>query len=49
VERLAHDLPLPQLFVPRLGGASIGPAETDALADALATSVGDLVPEVRAT
>ncbi len=49
VERLAHDLPLPQLLVPRLGSASIGPGETDALADALARSVGDLVPEVRAT
>jgi anion-transporting ArsA/GET3 family ATPase len=49
VERLARDLPLPQLFVPRLGAATIGPAETDELAAALARSVETLAPEVPAS
>jgi anion-transporting ArsA/GET3 family ATPase len=46
IERLARDLPLPQLLVPKVGAQSIGPSETDALADALARAVGELVPEV---
>jgi anion-transporting ArsA/GET3 family ATPase len=45
VERLARELPLPHLIVPALGAASIGPAETAALADALAVAVTGLVAE----
>jgi anion-transporting ArsA/GET3 family ATPase len=46
VERLAHDLPLPQLLIPLLGADSIGPPETDELASALAEGIATLVPEV---
>jgi anion-transporting ArsA/GET3 family ATPase len=49
IERLARDLPLPQLLVPLMGGETIGPVESDALAQALALAVGTLVPEVPAT
>jgi anion-transporting ArsA/GET3 family ATPase len=42
LERLARDLPLPQLLVPSVGAASIGRAETDTLAEALGAAVGDL-------
>jgi anion-transporting ArsA/GET3 family ATPase len=45
IERLRRDLPLPHLLVPALDTASIGPAETQVLADALAGAVGALVPE----
>jgi anion-transporting ArsA/GET3 family ATPase len=45
IERLASDLPLPQLLVPSVGSDAIGPAETALLADALAESIGELVPE----
>jgi len=45
VERLRHDLPLPHLLVPALDVDTIGPAETEVLADALAASVSALVPE----
>jgi anion-transporting ArsA/GET3 family ATPase len=45
IERLRRDLPLPHLLVPALDAASIGPAETQVLADALADAVGALVPE----
>jgi hypothetical protein len=45
VERLRRDLPLPQLLVPALDAESIGAAETDLLADALAASVTTLVAE----
>jgi anion-transporting ArsA/GET3 family ATPase len=46
IDRLARDLPLPHLLVPSVGSASIGPAETDLLATALASAVADLAPEV---
>ncbi len=36
IERLARDLPLPQLLVPRMESEEIGPTETDRLAAALA-------------
>ncbi len=39
LDRLAHELPLPQLRVPFLFTASIGPAELDALSAALAHGV----------
>ena len=42
LQRLAHELPLPQLRVPYLFTASIGPAELDALSAALAVGVGAL-------
>ncbi len=45
VERLRRELPLPHLVVPALDAASMGPAETDALADALAGAVSGLVAE----
>ena len=45
VERLRRDLPLPHLLVPALDADAIGPAETEALADALAASVSALVAE----
>ena len=45
VERLRRDLPLPHLLVPALDAESIGPVETQVLADALAASVTALVPE----
>ncbi len=45
VERLRRDLPLPQLLVPALDAESIGAAETEVLADALAASVTTLVAE----
>jgi anion-transporting ArsA/GET3 family ATPase len=46
VERLAQDLPLPQLLVPRLDSEEIGLAETDRLATALAQAIDALAPEV---
>jgi anion-transporting ArsA/GET3 family ATPase len=45
--RLADALPLPQLHVPSLFTARIGPAEIDVLADALAASVAALEPVQR--
>jgi anion-transporting ArsA/GET3 family ATPase len=39
LQRLAHELPLPQLRVPFLFAASIGPSELDVLSEALATGV----------
>ncbi|HWD56427.1 MAG TPA: ArsA family ATPase [Acidimicrobiales bacterium] len=45
VERLSRELPLPHLLVPSIDAPRIGPAETKALADALAEAVGSLVPE----
>ena len=45
VERLRRELPLPHLVVPALDAPSMGPAETDELADALAGAVSGLVPE----
>jgi len=45
VERLRRELPLPHLLVPALDAASIGPAETQRLADALAQAVSGLVAE----
>jgi anion-transporting ArsA/GET3 family ATPase len=45
IERLRRDLPLPHMLVPALDAASIGPAETQVLADALTGAVGALVPE----
>jgi hypothetical protein len=49
IDRLAHDLPLPQLLVPKVGGETIGRAETEMLATALSVAVAELVPEVPAT
>jgi anion-transporting ArsA/GET3 family ATPase len=49
IDRLASDLPLPQLLVPSVGSETIGPAETALLATALAAAIGELVPEVPAT
>jgi anion-transporting ArsA/GET3 family ATPase len=46
IERLARDLPLPQLLVPRMETEDIGLAETDRLAAALAHAIGQLAPEV---
>ncbi len=46
VDRLARDLPLPQLRIPRLFTPSIGPAERQVLADALTRAVADLVDPV---
>ncbi len=45
IERLRRDLPLPHLLVPVLDAESIGPAQTQVLADALAVAVSSLVPE----
>jgi anion-transporting ArsA/GET3 family ATPase len=45
VERLGRELPLPRLLVPALDAASIGPAETQRLAGALAGAVTGLVAE----
>jgi anion-transporting ArsA/GET3 family ATPase len=45
VERLGRELPLPHLLVPALDAASIGAAETQRLADALAGEVAGLVAE----
>ena len=44
LDRLAEALPLPQLNLPWLFTADIGPAEVDTLADALAASVAALQP-----
>jgi anion-transporting ArsA/GET3 family ATPase len=49
IERLARDLPLPQLLVPTVAAETIGLAETDVLAAALAAAIGQLVPEVPAS
>ena len=49
IERLARDLPLPQLLVPTVPAETIGLAETEVLATALAAAVGQLVPEVPAS
>jgi anion-transporting ArsA/GET3 family ATPase len=45
LDRMARDLPLPQLLVPQVAAAAIGPAETQQLADALADAIGELEPE----
>jgi anion-transporting ArsA/GET3 family ATPase len=49
ITRLSQELPLPQLLVPTLEGDAIGPAETEALAQALARTVGALDSEGEAT
>jgi anion-transporting ArsA/GET3 family ATPase len=49
ITRLSQELPLPQLLVPTLEGDAIGPAETEALAQALARAVGALDSEGEAT
>lgn len=49
IERLARDLPLPQLLVPKMESEEIGPTETDRLASALAAAIGELTPEVADT
>jgi anion-transporting ArsA/GET3 family ATPase len=46
IERLARELPLPQLQVPALSAASIGPTELGHLAAALEAGIGRLGPEV---
>jgi anion-transporting ArsA/GET3 family ATPase len=45
IERLARELPLPQLPAPLLSSAVIGPAELEQLADALGSGIGRLSPE----
>ncbi len=45
LDRMARDLPLPQLLVPQVAAAAIGPAETQQLADALAEAITQLEPE----
>ena len=45
IDRLRRDLPLPQLLVPAVDAPSIGPAETEVLAAALADAVTALVAE----
>jgi Mrp family chromosome partitioning ATPase len=45
VDRLSRELPLPHLLVPALDAESIGPAESQALAAALADAVTNLVAE----
>ncbi len=45
IMRLRRDLPLPQLLVPALDAASIGPEQTQELADALAGAVTSLAAE----
>ncbi len=46
VERLARELPLPHLMAPAFDTPSIGPAETAALAAALAAGVAELAEEM---
>ena len=48
IDRLAHDLPLPQLQVPFVFSESIGPDQLRVLADALAAGVAALPDPVRA-
>jgi anion-transporting ArsA/GET3 family ATPase len=48
VDRLAQELPLPQLRIPRLLTPSIGPAEREQLADALAHEIAGLPDKVGA-
>jgi anion-transporting ArsA/GET3 family ATPase len=45
IQRLRRELPLPHLLVPALEADSIGPAQTQVLADALVEAVTALVPE----
>jgi anion-transporting ArsA/GET3 family ATPase len=45
IDRLRRDLPLPQLLVPALDAATIGPAETEILASALTQAVTALLAE----
>ncbi len=47
VERLATELPLPQIRLPELEAASVGRAELGLLADALGEGIRHLVPESR--
>lgn len=49
VERLAHELPLPQIQMPALSAATIGPVELGQLADALGTGIAKLNPEISGT
>jgi anion-transporting ArsA/GET3 family ATPase len=44
VERLAHDLPLPQVHLPYLFETELGPRQVDQLAAAMAAQVGLLTP-----
>jgi anion-transporting ArsA/GET3 family ATPase len=48
IERLAIELPLPQLQIPALSTATIGPSELDLLAVALGAAIGRLNPGVSA-
>jgi anion-transporting ArsA/GET3 family ATPase len=48
IDRLARDLPLPQLLMPSLQAATVGPAEIDVLAAALGAAITELVPEAPA-
>jgi anion-transporting ArsA/GET3 family ATPase len=45
ISRLARELPLPHLIVPSVESATIGPVETELLANALAAAVAELAPE----
>jgi anion-transporting ArsA/GET3 family ATPase len=49
IDRLARDLPLPQLSVPTIDCQTIGEAETDRLAVALAHAIGGLEAETAAS
>ncbi len=46
VERLARELPLPQLRLPNLSAAVLGPGELETLAEALTAGIESLRPEV---
>jgi anion-transporting ArsA/GET3 family ATPase len=45
LDRLAEELPLPQMRLPAIVAPTIGPAELATLADALAAGIGELVSE----
>jgi len=46
IERLARELPLPQLQVPTVAATTIGPAELGQIAGALDAGIGRLSPEM---
>jgi anion-transporting ArsA/GET3 family ATPase len=47
LERLARELPLPQIRLPAIVAPAIGPTELSTLAAALAAGIEELVPEAR--
>jgi len=46
VERLGRELPLPQLRLPKLSAADLGPKELELMSDALTAGIGSLRAEV---